>query len=63
MATQGIYVKRLSDGTIHGVQVEDEAGNEWSISPETYQSRGYLPPLETLSDVEDYGSISKKQGS
>ena len=54
MSIHGIYVQRLSNGTIHGVQVEDDAGNYWSISPEEYEARGYLPTINSLPDAEDY---------
>lgn len=54
MATRGLYVQRLSTGTIHNVQVEDDAGNPRPMDPNEYIARGYAPPIESLPDLEDY---------
>lgn len=48
----GLYVQRLSTGQIHGVQVVDTAGSDYSIDPQTYISRGVQPPIEELPDLD-----------
>jgi hypothetical protein len=50
----GLYVQRLSNGVIFGVQVLDTAGMENSLDPFVYQQRGIQPPIERLPDLEDY---------
>jgi len=50
----GLYVQRLSNGDICGVQVIDTAGNENSLDPFLYQQRGIQPPIEQLPDLDDY---------
>ena len=44
----GIYVQRHSDGTIFNVQVRDPNGHETGLSPEDYENRGILPPIDQL---------------
>ena len=50
----GLYVQRLSDGTIYNVQVRDAAGIELPLTPEQYRASGIRPELESLPDVEAY---------
>lgn len=52
--TKGLYVQRLDNGEIHGVQVKDSAGNDRSVTPDVYVARGYEPPLESLPNIADY---------
>jgi hypothetical protein len=52
----GLYVQRLSNGVIFGVQVLDTAGMENSLDPVVYQQRGIQPPIERLPDLEDYSN-------
>lgn len=51
--TKGLYVQTLGK-MIHGVQVEDSAGNSWSIEPQDYIARGHQPPLDELPTLETY---------
>ena len=51
---KGLYVQRLSDGTIHSVQVEDSAGNSLPLDPQEYVRRGIKPDIDQLPDVESY---------
>lgn len=51
---KGLYVQRLSDGTIHSVQVVDTGGNSMPIAPEIYMQREVQPPLDQLPDLNDY---------
>jgi hypothetical protein len=44
----GLYVQRLSDGTIFNVQVRDPRGNETGLIPQDYEARGILPPIDQL---------------
>ncbi|GAB6849151.1 hypothetical protein JCM10599A_29550 [Paraburkholderia kururiensis] len=53
MATRGLYVQRLESGAIHGVQVRDDVGTEWTVEPGVYINRGYEPPIDTLPDLKD----------
>jgi hypothetical protein len=48
----GIYVERLSDGSIYAVQVRDPHGNETSLDPKTYVQRGIQPLLNSLPKKE-----------
>ena len=59
MATKGLYVQRLSDGRIHGVQVVDDAGMEWSMLPQDYINRGHKPPIGELPDLEEHQKSKK----
>lgn len=45
---KGLYVQRLTDGSIFAVQVKDLHGNENSLDPNTYVQRGIEPPLDSL---------------
>ena len=51
MATHGLYVQRIASGAIYGVQIEDDAKNDWSITASEYMARNYEPPLATLPDM------------
>ena len=51
---EGLYVQRLTDGTVHSVQVKDSAGNQLPLDPQEYIRRGIGPPLETLPDMQNY---------
>lgn len=51
---KGLYVQRLSDGTIHSVQVVDTGGNSISLDPDAYIERNVQPPIGQLPDLEDY---------
>lgn len=44
----GLYVQHLSDGTIYNVQVRDPHGNETGLSPQDYEARGILAPIDQL---------------
>lgn len=46
----GIYVQRLSDGSIYAVQVKDQHGNQNSLDPQAYVERGIKPPMDSLPD-------------
>lgn len=46
----GIYVQRLSDGSIYAIQVRDPHGNETSLDAATYVQRGIEPPIDSLPD-------------
>jgi hypothetical protein len=50
----GIFVQRLTDGTIYSVQVRDSAGNQNALEPATYSERGIQPPIDSLPTKEDY---------
>jgi hypothetical protein len=50
----GIYVQRLSEGTVCSVQVEDSFGNSLSLDPLEYQRRKINPPFDKLPDINDY---------
>jgi hypothetical protein len=50
----GLYVQRLSDGTIHNVKVVDTAGHSIPLDPDTYTERDVKPPIDQLPDQEDY---------
>lgn len=54
MATHGLYVQRTASGAIYGVQIEDDAKNNWSITANEYMARNYEPPLATLPDMGTY---------
>lgn len=56
MATRGLYVQRLDSGEIHTVQVDDGVGNQYPMEPGVYITRGYLPPIEALPNIDDYVS-------
>ncbi len=51
---RGLYVQRLSDGTIHSVQVVDAGGNSIPLDPDTYIQRGVEPPIDHLPDIYEY---------
>ncbi len=51
---KGLYVQRLSDGTIHSVQVVDPGGNSIPLDPQTYIDREVEPTIEKLPDLENY---------
>jgi len=44
----GLYVQRLSDGTIFNVQVRDPSDHESGLTPEDYEAKGILPPIDQL---------------
>lgn len=44
----GLYVQRLSDGTIFNVQVTDPNGHEIGLTTEQYAQRQIQPPLDQL---------------
>jgi hypothetical protein len=46
----GLYVQRLSDGSIFAVQVKDPHGNEISLEPDIYVQRGIKPSIDSLPD-------------
>ena len=50
----GLYVQRLSDGTIRSVQVRNPYGHSFAMDPDLYLARDVQPPMEQLPDVEDY---------
>lgn len=50
----GLYVQRLNDGAIHNVQVVDAGGHSIPLNPNEYIARGVQPPIDQLSDLEDY---------
>lgn len=52
----GLYVQRLSDGTIHSVQVADPFGNSIPLDPDVYIEREVKPPIEQLPDAADYAA-------
>lgn len=45
---KGLYVQRLSNGTIIGVQVENCNGMSLPLNPGAYVERGISPPIEML---------------
>lgn len=55
----GLYVQRLSDGSIHGVQVRDTVGNENSLDPLEYLARAIQPPIDRLPDFDHYFEANK----
>jgi hypothetical protein len=44
----GLYVQRLSNGTIYSVKVKDPNGNEYSLDPVEYVKQGIQPPIDQL---------------
>lgn len=50
---KGLYVQRLTDGSVFAVQVKDPYGNETSLDPNTYVQRGIEPPLDSLPDKKE----------
>jgi hypothetical protein len=50
----GLYVSRLSDGTIYSVQVRDSTGVELPLNPEQYADRGVQPVMTLLPNAENY---------
>lgn len=53
----GLYLHKLSDGTITDVQVVDPFGNDLPLSIEEYRRRGVQPPAESLPDQKSYKSV------
>ncbi|QBJ07937.1 hypothetical protein EYS10_05015 [Rahnella aquatilis] len=53
-AYTGLYVTRLSDGSISGVQVVDSAGNEQPLDAEEYETRRIQPPIDRLPEKKAY---------
>lgn len=51
---KGLYVQRLSNGTIHNVQVADPSGISIPLDPDVYLEREIKPPMESLPDAEQY---------
>ncbi len=51
---RGLFVHKLSDGTITDVQVEDPAGTSLPLPLAEYLRRGILPPAQTLPDQHQY---------
>lgn len=51
---KGLYVQRLSDGTIRSVQVVDTGGISIPLDPDTYIQRDVKPPIDQLPNQEDY---------
>jgi len=47
---KGLYVQRLSNGTIIGVQVESCHGVSLPLNPGAYIERGISPPIDKLPD-------------
>lgn len=45
---KGLYVQRLSDGTIFNVQVEDSHGYENALDPKIYIEREIEPDINSL---------------
>lgn len=54
MATHGLYVQKTASGAIYGVQIEDDAKNDCSITANEYMARNYAPPLAELPDIGGY---------
>ena len=56
MATsyKGIFVQKLTDGSIFAVQVEDPNGNSISLDPKSYTLRQIPPPIDQLPDQQEY---------
>ncbi len=54
MATHGLYVQKTASGAIYGVQIEDDAKINWSITANEYMARNYEPPLAKLPDMGTY---------
>jgi pyruvate/oxaloacetate carboxyltransferase len=50
----GLYVQRLSDGSIYSVQVKDQAGISLPLEPQEYIRRGIKPEIDRLPNIEDY---------
>ena len=48
----GLYVQRLSDGSIFSVQVKDPNGNEANLDHWEYIKRGIQPDINSLPDKE-----------
>jgi hypothetical protein len=46
----GIYIQRLSDGSIFAVTVKDPYGNITSINMNEYLERGIMPHIKDLPD-------------
>lgn len=61
-ATHGLYVQKTASGAIFGVQVEDGAGNSWSITASEYAIREYRPPLAELPDIGAYHAAQFREG-
>jgi hypothetical protein len=57
---RGIYVQRLSDGTIHSVQVVDSAGNSIPLDPQVYLQRAIEPAMDALPDVAEFQRMNSK---
>ena len=47
---KGLYVQRLSNGTIFSVQVEDPHKHQISLEPDDYKARQIKPPIDQLPD-------------
>ena len=56
---KGIFVQRLNDGTIYGVQVLEESGHEVTWKPGDYIERGIEPAIDSLPNQEDYEKKSR----
>ena len=54
MATHGLYVQKTASGAIYGVQIEDDAKINWSITANEYMARNYESPLAKLPDMGTY---------
>lgn len=52
----GLYIQRLSDETIHSVQIIDTAGNSMPLDPNIYTERDIRLSMEQLPDEKDYNS-------
>lgn len=53
----GLYVTRLENGEIYGVQVETDGGFSTSLLPEDYIQRGIKPPIDELPDGENHNLL------
>lgn len=53
---RGLFVQKLSDGTIVSVQVEDPNGYGMDLEPDDYSLRKILPPIDKLPDQFEYPS-------
>lgn len=50
----GLYVTRLENGEIYGVQVETNGGFSTSLTPEDYIRREIKPSIDKLPDSNDF---------
>ena len=59
----GLFVQKLSDGTIFSVQVTDPFGNSIPLEPDIYIEREIKPDIDKLPTSDEYAAQNPQRSA